>query len=264
MNLLTAEAKRLSWRALVRGAALASVLGAVVMAVITSAPPRYLISEDAPPIHPSLMLDPYLYLGTIIACFAAGLIGATFIGAELSSGSLSQWLTFTPDRSKVYAAKLTVVAAGSALLGLVTSLTMLATAALSGWSTGRDLVVDASDPIAILLRGVALTVIAGVTGFALAALFGHTAAAPAGVAAWLMFSLGAGLFGFQSKLAVLAAPEFIIAAFLQGTYSRTFYVDHNTSETVMMTWPIALVIMTIVVGAIVAASWVRFARRDIA
>ena len=41
--------------------------------------------------------------------FAAFLVGASFIGAEYSTGSLANWLTFVPQRLKVYGSKVIAV-----------------------------------------------------------------------------------------------------------------------------------------------------------
>jgi len=61
------------------------------------------------------------YLLTVIG-FA---IGASFVAAEFSSGSMANWLTFEPRRMRVYASKLAaaglgVIPATAALLGLLT------------------------------------------------------------------------------------------------------------------------------------------------
>ena len=44
--------------------------------------------------------------------FAAFLIGASFVGAEFSTGAIGNWLTFEPRRLRVYGSKLLAAAAG--------------------------------------------------------------------------------------------------------------------------------------------------------
>ena len=56
-----------------------------------------------------------MYLTGLVAF----LVAASFVGAEFTTGSLANWLTFVPRRSTVFVSKLTVVAAFSLLLGLL-------------------------------------------------------------------------------------------------------------------------------------------------
>jgi ABC-2 type transport system permease protein len=49
----------------------------------------------------------------------AFLIGASFVGAEFSSGAIGNWLTFEPRRMRVYASKLTGAAIGLAPVAVV-------------------------------------------------------------------------------------------------------------------------------------------------
>lgn len=66
-------------------------------------PPTF--AENAPRVLPGFGL---------VLVFAAFLMGVSFIAAEFSSGAISNWLTFEPRRTRVYASK--VAAAGLALL----------------------------------------------------------------------------------------------------------------------------------------------------
>ncbi|MGI3781050.1 MAG: ABC transporter permease subunit, partial [Janthinobacterium lividum] len=60
-----------------------------------------------------------------LSMFASFLVAASFIGAEYSTGSLANWLTFVPQRLKVFASKGIAVLLGSALLGAVAVLATL-------------------------------------------------------------------------------------------------------------------------------------------
>lgn len=264
MKLLAAEVKRLAWRRLTWLSVLLVGLVTVGMALSTSSTTSLVSDVQGPvPVLAPLDLDTYLYVGAVLACFGAGLMGATFIGAEMASGSLSQWLTFSPDRNRVYAAKLAAVAAASAALGATAMTLMTGVAWSTALTAGRDVTFAGHDPVGVALRGVVLVVLAGITGFSLASLFGHTAAAPVGVAAWLAGSLMTSLFGSRSWLAVVMAPEFLIVAFLQGSYGRHL-TDVPYGEQLVMQWPVAGAIMGGVVAVVVAAAWFRFAKRDVA
>jgi ABC-2 type transport system permease protein len=60
--------------------------------------------------------------------FIAFLIGASFVGAEFSSGSIGNWLTFEPRRLRVYGSKLAGAAIGLVPVAIgITAILMLGT-----------------------------------------------------------------------------------------------------------------------------------------
>lgn len=122
------------------------------------------------------------------------LVGATFVGAEWSTGAMANLLLWRPQRSRVLLTKyltaaLTVLLVGAVTAGLWVGSLYLA-AALRGDASGvtagllQSVGLDAA-------RGVGLALCAATFGFAVAALGRHTAAAlGAALAVWLV-----GLFG---------------------------------------------------------------------
>ena len=68
--------------------------------------------------------------GSLLLAFVGFLIGAGFVAAEFSSGSMANWLTFEPRRPRVYASKL-----GAAGLGLL-PIALAVAAALAGAAMG--------------------------------------------------------------------------------------------------------------------------------
>lgn len=67
-----------------------------------------------------------LLAGSYLLIFVGFLVGASFVAAEFSSGSMANWLTFEPRRMRVYASKLSAAGLGLmpatvALLGLLTA-----------------------------------------------------------------------------------------------------------------------------------------------
>jgi ABC-2 type transport system permease protein len=60
-----------------------------------------------------------LKLSALLAALVAFMIAASFIGAEYSSGSITNWLTFVPRRSHVFWSKLLTVAGFAVLLGML-------------------------------------------------------------------------------------------------------------------------------------------------
>ena len=60
-----------------------------------------------------------LQLSIYLVALAALMMAGSFIGAEYSSGSIANWLSFLPRRGRVFASKLITVAAFSALASAV-------------------------------------------------------------------------------------------------------------------------------------------------
>ena len=58
-----------------------------------------------------------LEVSTVFVALAAFMIAASFIGAEYSSGSIANWLTFVPRRGRVFWSKLLTMIGFAALLG---------------------------------------------------------------------------------------------------------------------------------------------------
>lgn len=118
--------------------------------------------------------------GVGLALIVIGLIvvaGSTFVGADWSSGSITNQLVFEPRRTRVWFAKAAAVMIGSGLITLVV---------LSGYWLGLCLVAEdrgistSSAELTHLVwhvvRGVGLGMAAGLGAFALTMLFRHTVA----------------------------------------------------------------------------------------
>jgi ABC-2 type transport system permease protein len=127
--------------------------------------------------------------------FVAFLIGASFVGAEFSTGAIGNWLTFEPRRLRVYSSKILAAAAGvvpiaAVVLGVLTVGTYLIVAAIGDpATTGKvwgDLTAMGGRAVLMTALGAAL---GGVTGL----LVRHTAAAIGIVMGYLI--LIEGVFG---------------------------------------------------------------------
>lgn len=145
---------------------------------------------------PSMMKN-NLIGGAYLLAFVSFLIGAGFVAAEFSSGSIGNWLTFEPRRMRVYASKLAAAGLGLipvtvALLGLLTVGVWLIVGhyAPTGLTTTTK---EWGDLAQIAGRSVALAVTAAVVGAASGALLRHTAAV-LGIAAGYLI-LVEGIFG---------------------------------------------------------------------
>ena len=123
---------------------------------------------------PSVLLS-WAYL----MAFIGFLIGAGFVAAEFSSGSIGNWLTFEPRRMRVYASKLGAVGLGLvpaivALLGLLIGGVWLITAKYG--STIETTATVWSDLGFMAGRSAVLAVVAAIVGAAMGTLLRHTAA----------------------------------------------------------------------------------------
>ena len=115
-------------------------------------------------------------LALVLGCLMV-IAGCTFAGADWSSGALTNQLIFEPRRTRLWLAKAIAVMLGSGLVALVV---------LSGFwlalgvvAQARDLSVPSSDVAEVawhVARAVALSVGAGLGGFALTMIFRHTVA----------------------------------------------------------------------------------------
>jgi ABC-2 type transport system permease protein len=118
--------------------------------------------------------------GTGIAVVMAGLmmlLGATFVGADWASGSMSNQLLFEPRRLRVYAAKAGAVVLGGLALGLLVGAAWWL--GLAGVARARGLpIADGVDGEVVrqVLRGAVIVAGAGLAGLATTMLFRSTVA----------------------------------------------------------------------------------------
>jgi ABC-2 type transport system permease protein len=155
------------------------------------------LSEWGKPQASFVEIMPDLLQGSsYLLAFAAFLIGASFVGAEFSSGSIGNWLTFEPRRLRVYGSKLTAAAVGMVPVAAVSLALLLAgtyliiaqmgvTTGLTGKVWGNLLETSG--------RAVVVAAVAGALGGVLALLLRHTAAAIGVIMGYLV--LVEGVFG---------------------------------------------------------------------
>lgn len=172
-------------------------------------------------------------LSAYVTLLAAFLVGASFIGAEYSTGSLANWLTFVPRRLSVYGSKLLAVVLASALAGAVASFLMLGLVVLLTRLHGGDL-VGLGTAAASAGRAVPIAVLAGVAGFVFALLTRHTVAALGIALGYLVVSavLGGLAQNADGPLGWLPPwlPENNLAAFLEHGSTYTQYVLTTTEQ----------------------------------
>jgi ABC-2 type transport system permease protein len=242
-------------------------------------PPEQCSSEPKPEYFTYRTPVPYAEIAEILiptGVFLAGLalliVGASFIGAEFTSGALGNWLSFIPQRSRVLAAKLVALVLAAAAITAVALGLLIGVGALVTRAAGAQL-----GPMTKLWemggRGVVVGVICAVIGFALALVTRHTIAAAGTVLGYLLVIYVVTALA-QSVPALQSLgpwrPEYNMLAFVEHGHTYTTYVTTVTPQgsevnPVERTVSFAhsawywLVLMTLVI----AGAFAIFRRRDV-
>ena len=199
--------------------------------------------------------------GTGVIVVLAGLamlIGATFVGADWASGSMSNQLLFESRRLRVYAAK----AVGVLLVGLLVSFVVLAAwwAGVGAVASHRDIATPSvvwADIRGSVWRGSLLAGLAGVGGYALTMLFRSTVA-----------TLGV-LFGtvVATTLLIASLPFEDAQRWLPSNNIGAWVLDGidyyaNDSQKHLSMWDGGVYLLGMLVAALLLSGW-SFRRRDV-
>lgn len=223
---------------------------------------------------PAAIFTGMLKTNGLFYAFLAFLVGASFVAAEFSAGSLGNWLTFQPRRLRVGLSKLLAAAGG----GLLVAAAGLGVAALGAWMIGivnrpdSDLTIplltDLGEPLSQpVLRYLVLTMGAGIVGAALGFLVRNTGAVVGVVIGYVVVVEGILAQGVMSGRLSPWLPALNIEGFLsRGT---TYMVERctsagrceyvNATHTYTSSW-----VYLVVFGIVMAASALLvFRRRDV-
>jgi ABC-2 type transport system permease protein len=204
-----------------------------------------------------------------VLALVAFVCGASFVGAEWSSGGMMNLLLWRPQRIKVLSTKLAALLAG---------LTALSVAAGALWTGAFWLIASLRGSTEKMTSGVwqsfgltglrafALIVAAGVIGFGLASLGRHTAmalGAAIGFGVIVQFGLGIVLDMAQVKFYEAYLLPVWGIAWMQKSYTAEDYDACNFSafgeckpDTLTIEWPmIGSGLLLVVVLIVVAAMW---------
>ncbi|SCL52566.1 ABC-type transport system involved in multi-copper enzyme maturation, permease component [Micromonospora citrea] len=218
--------------------------------------------------------EPLLYFLIAFLVLFGFLVGASYIGADLNSGGVVNLLLWRPRRLTVLGAKLGTLLGATALLSLVASAAYLGAFWLIAQVAGRPGRLDGEfwqSLGAVWGRGVLLALLFTAAGFAVATLGRHTSAALGAVAGYLVvWELGARLV--MEILDVVKVERYMlssyVAAWLNGgvdfwddACAPTATVSCSAFYTV--TWQPALVVLLGLTGALTAAAFAVFRRRDL-
>jgi ABC-2 type transport system permease protein len=218
--------------------------------------------------------DLFYFVAVFLALFGF-LVGASFIGAEMTSGGLTNLLLWKPRRAVVLGAKLlTVVVSVFVLSALVIGAYL---GAFWGVSAVSGFAGDLSgtfwpDLLALVARTVLFVAGFTVIGFSIAVIGRHTAAALGAVAAYAVLWE----VGLRIVLDTVDAPHLdrwmlstYVAAFLDG--SIEFYdgftncsVYTGCSSTYTVTWGEGALVLGVLTVLVASGAFVLTQRRDLA
>ncbi|MEH0841280.1 ABC transporter permease subunit [Micromonospora sp. CPCC 205711] len=213
---------------------------------------------------------------TAILALVGFVVGASFVGAEWSTGGMMNLLLWRPRRLTVLLTKLAAL-----LTGLVTL--TLATAAL--WTLGFWLIGTFRGTTAKMtagvwrsfaltgLRGLVLVLAVAAIGFALASLGRHTAMALGGaIGVAVVGQFGLGILLSMAGVRFMEAwllPTYGLAWMQKKVTLEDWNTCNNTSfgeckpDTLDITWQQSSVLLTVGLVVVVGAALVTMRRRDI-
>jgi ABC-2 type transport system permease protein len=214
-------------------------------------------------------------LAALLALMAF-VVGASFVGAEWTSGGMMNLLLWRPQRLKVLSTKLLAV-----LVGL-TALTTLTAAAWTGLFTViarqrgslDSMTVGAWRSFGLMeLRALALVLVAGAVGFGLASIGRHTATA-LGVAIAVVVLFQFGLGTVLSLANVKFFEVYLIPFWVQAWMDKSVRLENSDAcnfsatngcqpDVLTITWPMAGALLGVVFVAVVAAAMWSMRTRDI-
>ncbi|MGK5679527.1 ABC transporter permease subunit [Actinoplanes sp. URMC 104] len=230
-------------------------------------PPTFDFRENFP--------DMVTTLAALLA-LVAFIVGASFVGAEWSSGGMMNLLLWRPQRLRVLGTKL------AALLVFFTVLTVVFSALWTALFVGIAELRGSTDSMTsgawqsiglMELRGLALVVVAAALGFGLASLGRHTAMAlGVTIGALIVFQFGLGTVLNLAK--VKFADAYLIPVWMIAWMDKEIKIeDYNSCDyssaggcvpdSLTLTWPMAGAILAGVFVLIVVVSMWTMRSRDV-
>ncbi|MCX4474059.1 ABC transporter permease [Micromonospora sp. NBC_01655] len=217
---------------------------------------------------------PLLYFLILFLVLFGFLVGASYIGADLSTGGVVNLLIWRPRRIAVFGAKL------GTLLGALTVVSVLASAAylgafwLVGQTAGMPGVTDGDFwPSLGLLwaRGVVLVLFAATAGFAIATLGRRTAAALGAVTAYaVVWELG--LRVVMEVVNIPRGEDWMLSTYLDAWLTGEARLADATmcqgvsgycDGSYQLGWGLGLAVLLALTGGLTMAAFAAFRRRDL-
>ena len=213
-----------------------------------------------------------LELSTVLVALGAFMIAASSIGAEYSSGSIANWLTFIPRRGHVFWSKLLTLIGFAALLGTFAATLVLA-AGLVLARLHASPIESLREPAGLGARSILAVVGLAVLGFCIALVTRHTVGALGVLLAYVVvLFLRMGILGEREWIQRMTpwTPEGNLAAIVEHGHTYAVPVQKMTSdgmtiELVQHTVSLAhgAIYWSILIPLVVAGSLLIFRRRDV-
>jgi ABC-2 type transport system permease protein len=211
-----------------------------------------------------------------ILALMAFVVGASYVGAEWSSGGMMNLLLWEPRRLKVLGTKLLVLLAGLTGLTVVAGAVWTGVFVLIGRTRGTmdGMTSGAWQSYALMgLRALAVVLTAGAVGFAIASVGRHTALA-LGAAVGVIVVFQFGLYTVLQLAGVKFADAVLLPVWAYAWMDKELKLeDYNACNysssggcepgTLTLTWPMAGVGMTAVVVLVVGIALWTMRSRDI-
>jgi hypothetical protein len=206
------------------------------------------------------------FMIAFLALFAF-LIAASFVGAELTSGGMTNLLLWRPQRITVLGTKLATVLGAVLALSAAASVLYIGAFYAIAEVAGVPGDVDAEfwgDLALTIARGLVLVLYCAAIGFGAATLGRHTAAALGLVATYaIVWEIGARIV---FEVVEAGRPDqymltSYIGAWMDGEVS--FY-DRYVSDQYVLTWMHAAAVFAITLAVIVGGAFATFRHRDLA
>jgi ABC-2 type transport system permease protein len=213
-----------------------------------------------------------LELSTVLVSLVAFMIAASFIGAEYTSGTISNWLTFVPRRGPVFWSKLLTLVGFAALLGAFGVVLVLAGALVLARLHGSR--VEALGDLAEMgARGMLAVVGLAVLGFCLGLVTRHTAGAMGVLLAFVVVSfVRVGPLGSLAWAQRITrwTPEGNLAAIVDRGYKYYIPVEKVTPDGMSVEYTehtLSLIhgaiYWSVLLAVVVIGSLLTFRRRDV-
>jgi ABC-2 type transport system permease protein len=213
-----------------------------------------------------------LRLSALLVALVVFMVAASFIGAEYSSGSITNWLTFVPRRGHVFWSKLLTVAGFAALLGVL-CVTLVFDAALVLAHLHGSRIEAVRELAETGARSVLPVIVLAILGFCIGLLSRNTAGAVgvllALVVVWFVRAGPLGSLAWAQRITPWT-PDGNMAAIVDHGYTYSVPVENATpggvnldvvERSVSLTH--GVVYWSIVLVLLITCSLLIFRRRDV-
>jgi ABC-2 type transport system permease protein len=216
----------------------------------------------------------YSFLAVLLMLFGF-VVGASYVGAEWTSGGMTNLLLWRPRRAQVLGTKLGAAltgAGGIAVAYLLVSIGVFVGVAITTGAIGTWTAGTVGSLIVVLLRAVALCLFGVVVGFTLASVGRHTSVAlGVGIAYLIVYELGTIIF-FGLLDADSAASQWRLSTYVGAFVYGKVQVDNSYNctvadcvrSTLTIYWYHGAGVLAVVAAALVGLAFFSMRRRDVA